>query len=281
MTAATVGELVTLILPRLERAQGGGDNISARCPFDDHEDRAASFSINRKTGLWKCHGRCHRQGNAWQLAKELGVLPATTGTPSRKAPPGVDWGLDGAMKKFGVTATDRAAVFPVYDDEGNPCRRHVRYHEGSPRFQFWDGKAGRRTYHALVAWDLIRAWGQGCGIAYVCEGNRDWLTLAGHDWPAVGVLGIDHFDACRQEVFPHLKAAGIGAIVITPDNDVEGLKAAQEWAPALEADGFTVGVRVLPLMVCGKTVKDTFDAFTADPAGFDDLMHDLPVQWRA
>lgn len=272
---ATVEELVAAVLPQLENVSGA-KNLSARCPFPDHEDRSASFSLNRLSGLWKCHGSCARQGNAYQLAKELGCLPATASsrTSSPRTP---DWGLD--LERFGVKVTDRAVVFPIIDHDGNRCRDHARLHSGSPRFQYW-GKG--RVYHACVpSWELVREWGRGCGVAFVVEGNRDALALAAHGWPSIGVLGVEHFDHALEDVAGPLRDIGIGALVLTPDNDDAGIKAVAEWAPKLEALGFAVGIRRLPESVNGHSVKDTFDLYDAGRDSFEDWMHELPVWWRA
>jgi CHC2 zinc finger/Toprim-like len=278
VSAVTVEEIIATILPRLERINGAADNLSARCPFPDHEDRNASFSMHRKTGLWRCHGSCGRKGNAHQLARELGCLPVSA--TRRKNPATVKWGLDAAIKKYGVEVTLKATVFRITDHKGNECRRHARYHQGEPRFQFWDKDAGLRTYHAWVSWDLVREWGAGCGIAYVVEGDRDALTLAAHGWPGTGILGVEHFDHARRDIVAPLKQMGIGALVITPDNDGAGQRAAVEWMDALESDGFAVGVRYLPESVNGQSVKDTFDLYSADRDHFEDWMHELPVTWR-
>lgn len=272
-------ELVALILPHLEGVKGPGStgNYDARCPF--HDDRHASFSIHATSGLWECHGAgCGRKGNAWQLAKELGCVPEVRRrSSSRPAASGVDWGLDDAMKKYGVNVHQRGVIFPVYDHAGERCRDHVRLHRGEPRFQYW----GRgRTYHCLVEWDLVRKWARGCGIAYLVEGDTDWLTLAGHGWPAIGILGIDHFGKAQEEAFPHIRAAGIGAIVITPDSDEAGLAAAQKWAEILRGDGFLVGIRTLPKSIRGQTLKDLFDLYMIVGGEFNDWLHEMPIHWR-
>ena len=272
-TTVVVLELLAVVLPRLQGVRGPGatSNYEAKCPF--HDDRDASFSLHAKTGLWQCHAAgCGRKGNAYQLAKELGEdVPVSAGGPS------VNWGLDGAMRRYGIKVHRRGVIFPVRDHEGNRCRDHVRLHSGEPRFQYW----GRgRTLHALVEWDLVRAWGAGCGIAYIVEGNRDWLALTAHGWPAIGILGTEHFGKAREEAFGHVRAAGIGALVITPDNDAPGQEAAREWARVLSRDGFLVGVRTLPPTVDGRPVKDAFDLFLATGGAFEDWVHELPIDWR-
>lgn len=191
--------------------------------------------------------------------------------------PIVNWGLDGAMRRYGIKAHERGVIFPVRDHEGHRCRDHVRLHKGEPRFQYW-GKG--RTLHALVEWDLVREWGRGAGIGYIVEGNRDWLALASQGWPAVGILGTEHFAKAREEAFAHIKQAGIGAFVITPDNDAPGRKAALEWTRVLSGDGFLVGVRTLPPAVNGSSIKDTFDLYQATGEGFGDWLHELPIEWR-
>lgn len=205
-------ELWAEIEPRLEGLQGSGANLEARCPIHEHKT-GKPFSINPIKGVWNCHGR-GEGGTLYQLAQELGCLTrrsvtSDTNSCSRnKAAPAMNWGLDAAMVKYGLKVHERGVIFPVYDAGGNRCRDHVRLHEGDPRFQYW---VKGRTYHALVDWPLVREWGAGCGIAYMVEGNRDWLTLAAHGWPAIGILGIDHFAAAREDALSHLRDAGIDA----------------------------------------------------------------------
>jgi CHC2 zinc finger/Toprim-like len=279
MNTITAEELVAAIMPRLERVQGNGDNISARCPFTEHEDKNASFSLNKQIGLWMCHG-CGRKGNAYQLSETLGCLPQTSSRPRSARIPAVDWGLGEAMAKYNIEVTATATVFTITDHEDTEHRRHARYHHGEPRFKFWDKDTGRRTYHAYVPdWPLMREWGAGCGIAYVVEGDRDALTLAAHGYPSVGVLGVEHFDRAVEDIAQPLKDMGIGALALTPDNDAAGINAVSEWMPKLKALGFVVGVRTLPESINNVPVKDTYDAFNADREHFDDLMFSLPVVW--
>lgn len=40
------------------------DELRAHCPF--HKDNVSSFSVNIKTGLWKCFGSCNNGGNTFQ-----------------------------------------------------------------------------------------------------------------------------------------------------------------------------------------------------------------------
>lgn len=41
-----------------------GDELRSHCPF--HNDNVTSFSVNIKTGLWKCFGSCNEGGNIFQ-----------------------------------------------------------------------------------------------------------------------------------------------------------------------------------------------------------------------
>lgn len=273
MRTVGVEELVQAILARLEGVTGPGDsgNHAARCPF--HGDRQASFSLHAKSGLWQCHAAgCGRRGNACQLAQELGIDEGVT-----PAPVVVNWGLDAAMARLFVTVNQKGVIFPVVDHAGVRQRDHVRLHHGEPRFQYW-GKG--QTLHALVDWKLLREWGAGCGIAYIVEGDRDWLTLAAHSWPAIGILGTEHFAGARDESFCHIRAAGIGGLIITPDNDAPGGRASTEWARILRHDRFAVGLRTLPTRVNGKDIKDTFDLYEAVGGQFNDWLHELPVNWN-
>jgi hypothetical protein len=191
--------------------------------------------------------------------------------------PVLNWGLDAAMRRYGITVNGRGVVFPVRDYAGNRGRDHVRLHDGQPRFQYW-GKG--KILHALVDWGLVREWGAGCGIAYVVEGNRDWLAVAANGWPAIGILGTEHFGKAREESFEHIKAAGIRALVITPDNDKPGRDAALAWARLVSGDGFLVGIRLLPSSVHSRPIKDLFDLFQATGEAFEGWLHELPIDWR-
>src|SRR5262249_29529022 len=158
-----------------------------RCPF--HDDNHASLSLHRQSGLWRCHAAgCARKGNAFQLAEQFGLA-------SNESAPVVNWGLDAAMNRLQITVNNRGVVFPVVDHAGVRHRDHVRLHDGNPRFQYW-GKGATR--HALVDWHLVREHGAGAGVAYIVEGNRDWLVLAAHGWPAIGILGTEHFAKARE-----------------------------------------------------------------------------------
>ncbi len=48
----------------------GGPQAAAHCPFPEHEDRRASFSVNLDTGLYNCHG-CGRKGDVFTFYQEL------------------------------------------------------------------------------------------------------------------------------------------------------------------------------------------------------------------
>jgi len=266
-------EAVEIARPHLEGVRVSGNQLSSLCPVHRTEHPSQRpFSLELSTGRCHCWSpKCGWTGNAQMLIKELGWTQARS--PERRT---VTWNLP--LSQCGITVDDYGVRFRVLDHEGNRCRDHVRRHEGEPRFNY----AGEgRTYHAWVAWELVREWGRGCGIAYVVEGDRDALTLTAHGYPAIGILGIDHFDYARRDIAQPLREMGIGALVLTPDNDEAGIGAVSKWAEALETDGFAVGVRTLPVSIKGAPVKDTFDAYSADRTGFEGLMLDLPVHWRA
>ena len=45
-----------------------GDELHALCPF--HDDKEASFSVNKTSGLWKCFA-CGIDGNIFQFIQKL------------------------------------------------------------------------------------------------------------------------------------------------------------------------------------------------------------------
>jgi len=264
---------VEIVRQRLEGVRVSGNQLSARCPLHRTEHPAQRpFSLELATGRCRCWSpKCAFTGNAQMLIRELG-LESTVRVIGNT----VDWGLP--LGQYGITVDDHAARFPLYDHLGNRCRDHVRKHRGEPRFYF---EKGERTYHAWVAWDLVREWGEGSGVAYIVEGDRDAGTLASHGWPSIGVLGVEHFSNVRDEVLPHVKQAGIGALVIVPDRDDAGRAAAKEWTQRLLADGFMVGVKPLPPTAKDKPVKDTYDLYAATGPAFPAHFDSLPVYWRS
>lgn len=60
--------------------RGARDNVSIRCPF--HDDKTASCSVHLSKGIYNCFG-CGAKGNAYQLAKALGVSPGDA--PAKRA----------------------------------------------------------------------------------------------------------------------------------------------------------------------------------------------------
>jgi hypothetical protein len=271
MTTAALSdaEAIAILLPHLENVRKSGHQVACLCPLHlTAHPRGRPFSLDCRTGRCHCWSRkCGWTGNAQMLVRELGITPDDR--PGRT----VDWGLP--LKQFGIVVKDYGAHFPVFDHEGNRCRDHVRRHQGEPRFYFAKGEG--RVYRALVDWKHAREW----DLVYLVEGNRDWLTLASHGYAAVGLLGVEHFQKAREEVFPHLRAAGIGAVVIVPDRDDVGREAAREWAWSLLRDGYTVGIKPLPASAGDKSVKDTYDLYAALGDRFGSHFDSPAVTWRA
>jgi DNA primase len=52
-------------------ARGSGVWRAACCPFDDHRDRNASFSVNVQHGGWNCHGCGRSGGDAIELLMQV------------------------------------------------------------------------------------------------------------------------------------------------------------------------------------------------------------------
>lgn len=56
-------------IAKLHISSETGDEMRGHCPF--HDDKAASFSANKKSGLWKCFGACQTGGNVYQFHTQL------------------------------------------------------------------------------------------------------------------------------------------------------------------------------------------------------------------
>ncbi|MFH1328121.1 MAG: CHC2 zinc finger domain-containing protein, partial [Candidatus Bathyarchaeota archaeon] len=51
---------------KLDVTSENAEELHGRCPFHGDET-TVSFSVNKKTGLWKCFGTCHEGGNVFQF----------------------------------------------------------------------------------------------------------------------------------------------------------------------------------------------------------------------
>ncbi len=117
-------DLIAAILPKLVRITGAGDNVSAGCPFPDHEDRNASFSFNKKTGLGKCHGSCGWKGNAYQLAASPSGSPTTLATAAGTTSAG--------MRASRASTTVRATAHITPGCPGTSCGNGATPQPASP-----------------------------------------------------------------------------------------------------------------------------------------------------
>ena len=124
--------------------KGEGDNKKAKCPF--HNDKNPSFSVDLKTGSWKCFSGCGGGGVVELISKRTGKTP------------------DAILNEFkgGEPATN-----PVYRVDWDECvaafgAEHVE------RLQQWRGYS-KEFSEALVAHRMIG----------ICDGNLSFPIIAG------------------------------------------------------------------------------------------------------
>jgi hypothetical protein len=138
------------------RASGEG---IAKCPF--HNDRRASFSVNRVSGLWFCHA-CNSGGPARGFAERLGI----------DAPAG-----NGKSAEY---------VFDYRDEAGALLYQVVRFAGKKFRQRRPDGKGGwvwnldgvRRVPYRLP--ELLKS----SSNVFIVEGEKDVETLRAQGWEA-------------------------------------------------------------------------------------------------
>ncbi len=195
-------------LPDVKRTNG--DEYQAKCPF--HDDKNPSFSFNKKTGEYFCHG-CGKKGYIFHFYARINSLDDKR--DFRKVLAGIakDFGINGAeaqsrfVKAYDYTDAAGKLVFQVcrYDPKSFKQRRP----NGNGGWSY-DLKDTTRVLYRLP--DVIKA-----DEVLIVEGEKDAETALGMGFTATtSPMGAKKW---RDEYTPCLKDK---AIVLIPDNDNEG-----------------------------------------------------------
>jgi len=214
-----------------------GNEGMTNCPF--HHDRNPSFSINKETGQYYCHG-CGASGNAVTMAKFKGVeVPnfESNNVGHNKS--------DGKREKF--RDHDREHIYT--DEFGNPVhlvgidgsgnqKRVYQYHCDDGKWYI--GKPARTNAYRLP--EVIRAVQSGETV-YIVEGEKDADTLHRHGFTATtNPNGAGSWPKSDDFNRPFQGAH----VVILPDNDEPGRKHAEKVAEVLCNWARTIKIVYLP-----------------------------------
>jgi putative DNA primase/helicase len=195
------------------------------CPL--HEDRHPSFSCNVEDGLWKCHG-CEKSGNAFQLAKLLGV--------------------DSPKDKIREFPLQEIACYTYEDQNRKPLFQVRRYYPKTFRqFRYEQGEwiPGLNGTNPVL-YKLPQILNP--QIVYIAEGEKDAETLWNFGLPATcNPMGAGKW---KEEYSEWLKDK---SIVIIPDQDDAGKNHGNDVARKLWGIAKTVKIISLPL---GKDISE-------------------------
>ena len=213
-----------------------GDEAQVLCLW--HDDRAASLSINMKSGLWHCHAGCgggdalsfemKRSGCSFPEAKRV-VL----GEPERKT-----------VKTYDYVNETGSLLYQVI--RSNPKRFSQRRPDGNGGWvENLDGT--RRVPYRLP--ELLQAEN-----VYIAEGEKDADRLA-----SLGLTASTHSGGggkWRDEFSQHFAGK---RVVILPDNDPLGQDHARKVAHNLHGVAANVKVLSLPGLPDKGDVSDWLD----------------------
>jgi len=275
-----------------------GDELHALCPF--HDDKEASFSVNKTSGLWKCF-TCGIDGNIFQFVQKLEnvnfeeavrivadfskfllksndyekrplidpKLPKKYLENLLKAKKVLDWiqekkGLTlDTIGKYEIGWDGRRNTIPIYDEKR--ILKNIRLYNQKKKPKFSSFKTKNHTYGE----------GRICGVDEILSRPDETIALVAGEWDKLlasqhgflavtGTVGEATFKAEWKQFF-----SGRDVIVIY-DMDAEGKRGADNAAKALL--GIAASIKIVRLPVKGtKDEKDLSDYFLKVGATTEDL----------
>ncbi len=213
----------------------GDPQASGKCPFPDHDDKKASFSVNLDTGLFNCHG-CGKKGDVFTFYQEL---------------KGVDFKT--ALKELGAIAgiseaggKQIKAVYDYTDEKGALLYQVVRYEPKNfrPRRKgpngnwIYDLQGVRRVPYNLP--ELMNA-----SRAVIVEGEKDADNLKALGYTEITAATTSQGGAkgWRPEYSDYFTSKQVALI---PDNDRPGLEYAETVARSLHGKASVIKIVELP-----------------------------------
>lgn len=229
------------IVAKLRGVMRSGAGLVAMCPAHDDKRQSLSLSVNDNGDvLLKCHAGCETA----DVMKAMGLTMADLFADGGAAPPLVISRAPEAIE----------AVYPYLDPEtGELLNEVVRTKPKGFRQRRPDGKGGyvytlgdvKRVLYRLRDVATMPVKKNRKGIAFV-EGEKDADALWALKPPVPAVTNLGGASAWRPEYVEQLKAAGVEAVFVLPDNDAPGRKHAAVVAAACHAAGIIVKIVDLP-----------------------------------
>ena len=254
-----------------------GDNLTGLCPF--HDDRANSFSVDLKTGMWHCFAE-DEGGNfvtfyaklngldtkeAYkQILEKYGALNEPQEKPKEKKP-GLDhytvsqYSFEKRLPEDWLkeqcclqTKKDRNGVqylyIPYFDAERNLALHRKRY--GGKQFRWEYGKTDRLCMYGLWQIEAIR----NIGYAVLVEGESDSQSMWYMGISTLGVPGASMFKPNMSDQLQDLK------LYIHQEPDQGGETFMRKVIQGLRDGGFIGKVYKFSCSTLGG-IKDPSDVF--------------------
>lgn len=266
----------------VDKAKITGERMNGLCPF--HDDHNSSFSVDLKTGQYKCFA-CNEQGNFITFwSKRNGVDQKTAyrqicekyhvdQTPdtytvndyaTAKHLP-LEYLLNVCCMEAGRDKGGPFLKLPYFDENLNPTRPRKRYAPGiQPRFMWCGGKTD--TFSLYGAWNLKQI--REAGWVILVEGESDTQTLDYLGFPVLGIPGATNFHEKDVSLL-----SGISRIFIHVEPDDGGEKFRADASAKLRKGGYTGEIVTFS---CGLTgCKDPSELFIRNGQGAADTLRDL------
>lgn len=211
----------------VEKPHYSGDKLTGLCPF--HDDRNNSFSVDLKTGKWKCHAGCGGGNFITFWAKLHGLnlesheaykqildrYHVSTEPQKQTKEELQSYSVDqyAFEKRLPAqfltdsckvsTVKERSGItylkIPYLNEDGVEQAARKRY--GGKKFFWKRGSAGKIGLYG--EWRLPEM--RGTGYVVLCEGESDTQSLWYMGIPALGVAGAQMFKPQQAELLQDLK----------------------------------------------------------------------------
>jgi len=247
---------------RVANAEGGGENIMAWC-FNGHDQKAASLSIHRATGMFYCYG-CQAKGRDWNaLAALIGgdkLRPQDLPDPfsiisdqlsrhlakaTTKAE--VPWGLKpwsgGKYRGLSEGFLEKVEAHHWYDDGVRTNRIFFPIYQRKKLMGWVARRLDSQDYmkyrnsdnlpatSVLYPFDFIYKYFD-CKTVVLVEGPLDALRLCYHRIPALAIMGTGNWRDSKRGLLTQLDTE---RVIICMDADNAGKKCRYEkLEPSLE-----------------------------------------------
>jgi hypothetical protein len=225
---SNTGELLTLILERLDGVKRCGRHYYAKCIF--HDDERPSLVVTPDVGLYHCFG-CHAAGTLTKLAKHLGI--PVSGAPLRdykimerawqRAEEACK--LLEALRRIPRHVSMSFSVGLVGEDGDEAVAIPYPYGKDLTGIIFWRYKDTQRRYSYSQGIKIEMPFAMPRAVVtppptFIVEGAFDCMSLYAVGRGAVATLGTRSIIAALDV---------LQSVVLAPDNDKAGRQYLQRW----------------------------------------------------